>query len=89
MRAVYLSLGNEKKIHQNEKQILSWAREAVVSERDILKGEILDQKNIWVKRPSPKKGAIAAKDYKSVLGKKTTVNIKKDTQLLWSQIEKD
>lgn len=87
VKAVYLSLGNQKKIHEQEKQILAWAREAVVSEVDIKKGDRLTYKNIWVKRPSPIKGAIPAKEYKNVIGKKALIDIKKNSQILWSQIE--
>jgi N-acetylneuraminate synthase len=85
-RAIYLANGEEKKIFNKEKQILGWARESVVSEIDICKNETLTNKNVWVKRPAPREGAIAAKYYKKVLGKKAKVNINKDTQIKWSDI---
>ena len=85
-RAIYLANGEEKKIFDKEKQILVWARESVVSEIDISKNETLTEKNIWVKRPAPREGAIAAKDYKKILGKKAKVNIPKDTQIKWRDI---
>ena len=41
---------------------------------------------IKIKRPSPSKGGIAAKDYQQVLGKKAIKNIEKDQQIYWNQI---
>ena len=80
------SNGNVKKIFDEEKQILAWARESVVAEEDIKEGEVFNEKNIWVKRPSPKNGCIPAKEYKNILGKKSKNEIKKDSQIKWDDL---
>lgn len=77
--AVKLALGNEKKILKNEKPILKFARESVVSSQKILKGEKLSEKNITVKRPAT--GEIPAKDFYKIIGKKAKKEINKDVQL--------
>jgi len=78
---------NEKKIiHKKELEIIKWARESVVTTKDIEKGEILNEQNISVKRPAPKKGTIPAKNFKSTIGKRAKVNLKNNRQLKWAEI---
>jgi sialic acid synthase SpsE len=83
---IYQSNGSLKKIFEEEKQILAWARESVVTEKDLLKGDELNINNIWVKRPAPINGVIAPRDYKKIMGRKVNKNIKKDTQLKWEDL---
>ena len=45
----------KKIIHREEKEIVSWARESVVTVKNIKKNEYFTKKNISVKRPAPKK----------------------------------
>ncbi len=85
--AIFEANGDEKKIFEEEKQILAWARESVVSEKDIKIGDKFSLDNIWVKRPSPKLGNIPAKDLKKIIGKTAKNNIKKDTQIKWEDIQ--
>ena len=47
--ANFLARGNIKKIFKQEKEIISWARESVVSIKKIFPGEKLSQKNIATK----------------------------------------
>jgi sialic acid synthase SpsE len=86
-RAVFEAMGDERKIFKEEKQIAAWARESVVSETVIPKGTRITQDMVWVKRPGPGPGAIPAKDFKKVIGKTAAVEIPKDTQLLWEQLQ--
>ena len=86
--ANFLARGSIKKIFPQEKQIVNWARESVVSIKKIIKGEVLTLKNISVKRPSPKKNEIPSKFYKNVLNLKSKTSIQKDRKIKWSQIEK-
>jgi len=85
--AIFEANGDEKKIFEEEKQILAWARESVVSEKDIKIGEKFSLDNIWVKRPSPKSGSIPAKDFKKIIGKIAKKNINKGTQIKWEDIQ--
>ena len=67
--AIFEANGDEKRIFEEEKQIIAWARESVVSEKEIKIGEKFSLENVWVKRPSPKSGCIPAKDLSKVVGK--------------------
>ncbi len=85
--AIYLSNGNEKYIYPEEKEIISWARESVVSEIDILKDQEIKEEMIWVKRPGPGKDSIPAKRYKDVIGRIAKCNIPKNTQIKWTYLK--
>lgn len=85
--AVFRARGAERKIFPEEEQIVAWARESVVSEVAIKKGTVITKDMVWVKRPSPKDGAIAAKDLRKVIGKTAAADIPKDVQLRWDQIQ--
>jgi sialic acid synthase SpsE len=84
--AVFLARGNKKIIHKEEREIISWARESVVSIKNIKKNEVLTNDNISVKRPSPLKGEIASKDFFKVLNKKALTNIVSDQKIKWKEI---
>lgn len=83
-RAVKLALGDTKKILKKELPILKFARESVVSTRDISRGEIFSTKNISTKRPNT--GQITAKNFSSIIGKIAKKNIPKNKQLKFSDI---
>ena len=53
--AVFNARGSKKIIHKAEKEIISWARESVVSIETIKKGDRFSKNNISVKRPAPSK----------------------------------
>ncbi len=84
--AIFKARGKSKKIHQKERQIIKWARESVVSLKEILKGEKLSKYNTSVKRPAPNSKEIPAKFFKKVLGKKAKSKILINKKLKWSQI---
>lgn len=84
-RAVYEALGGEKKILREEQPTIDFAYACVVAIRDIKKSEKFSQANIWVKRPGT--GEIKAAHFPKILGRRARTDIKKDTQLVWSQIQ--
>lgn len=76
IRMIEKSLGSNKKIYNNEIQIVKWARRSIVTIKDIQKGEKLTKKNIFSKRPSL---GIPSYEYFKILGKKAKKNIKENT----------
>ena len=58
-----------------EKKTINFAYSSVVTIKDIKKGEKLNKKNIWVKRPGL--GDYLAKDFNKLLGKKLQEKFKK------------
>lgn len=88
VKAVFEARGSEKKVFEEEKQIIAWARESVVSEVNIKAGDLISEKMVWVKRPSPGNDVVPAKDLNKVIGSKARVDIPKDSQIKWKDIIK-
>ena len=84
-KAIHDALGGEKNILDDEQPTIDFAYASVVTTKDIKKGEVITEDNIWVKRPGT--GEIRAKDYYKLLNKKVIGDVKKNTQLKWSLIE--
>ena len=84
-RAIHQALGGKKEILEEERKTAAFAYACVVTIRDIRKGEIFSKDNIWVKRPGT--GEIKAKEYEMLFNKRSSTDIKKDTQLQWNMIE--
>jgi N-acetylneuraminate synthase len=85
-RAVFESRGAVREIFPEEKPIVAWARESVVSIRNIPRGTVITKDMVWVKRPSPGEGAIPAKDLEKVIGRTATADIATDRQILWREL---
>ena len=79
--AIHKALGGKKEILPEEQATIDFAYACVVTIRDIEKGEIFSEKNIWVKRPGT--GEIKAAHYYDLLGKKAAMDISQNTQLKW------
>ena len=74
------------KVPAKEEQVtIDFAFATVCSIKEIKKGEILNEDNIWVKRPGT--GKILAEMFDGILGKKASRDIENDEQLTWDDIE--
>ncbi len=87
VNANYLSRGSTKKIFNEEKEIVSWARESVVTIKNISPNEKLNYSNISTKRPSPKKGQIPANRFFKIIGKRVKKTILKDKIISFRDIK--
>lgn len=85
-RAVFEANGNDREIFPEEREIVAWARETVVTVTDIPAGTVITASMVSVKRPSPGPGAVPAKDLDTVVGKTAAKAIEADRQVLWSDI---
>jgi sialic acid synthase SpsE len=85
-RAVFEASGDVREIFPEEREIVAWARESVVSVADIAEGTAITPDMVSVKRPSPGEGAIAAKHLDEVIGRVAAVDISRDRQVLWSEL---
>ena len=81
---IHSQLGGQKIPADEEKVTIDFAFSTVVAIEDIKAGETFSKENIWVKRPG--KGGIHAKDFNSILGKKSKKNILKEEHLSWKDI---
>lgn len=80
-REIFKMLGGSKQPLSEEKVTMDFAFATIVTIRDIKKGEVLDESNIWVKRPGT--GEIAAEFFHTILGKSVSRELKADTHLSW------
>ncbi len=86
-RAIFQASGSSREIFPEEREIVAWARESVVSVTDIPAGAKITRDMVSVKRPSPSDGAIAAKNLIDVVGRKAVDAIPANQQILWEQID--
>jgi len=84
-KKINLSLGKEKKVHQKEKQIRQWAFRSLVSIKKIPKNKIIDQDEIWCKRPG-----IGIPSYlmNDVIGLRALREIENNQLIDWKDLEK-
>jgi sialic acid synthase SpsE len=85
--ANFLARGSKKIIFKEEKEIINWARESVVSIKKIPSNNALSLNNISTKRPSPKGSQIPANKFFKILGKKTKKSIPKDKVLNFKDLK--
>tara|TARA_Y100001933_G_scaffold264781_1_gene332522 strand:- start:2714 stop:3763 length:1050 start_codon:yes stop_codon:yes gene_type:complete len=78
--------GGKKEAAKEEQVTIDFAFATVVSIKEISKGEIFNENNIWVKRPGT--GEILAEHFNDIIGKKASRNIKNDLHLTWEDVEK-
>ena len=83
---IHTARNNNKNRTKAEENVYKFARASVVADRDLTVGSILNEEDIWVRRPGS--GPIAAFDYEKLIGK-TLKNVKKFNDFIdWSDIEK-
>ena len=84
-KAIFNSLNGRKSILDGEKETAKFAYASIVTINDIEKGDYFSTDNIWVKRPGT--GEIMAKFFDDILNKKSSKDIKKNSQLEWSMVD--
>ena len=84
-KAIFNSLNGKKNILDGEKETAKFAYASIVTTNDIGKGDYFSTDNIWVKRPGT--GQIKAEFFDDILNKKSSKNIKKNSQLEWSMVD--
>ena len=73
---------NPKQRTKPEEDVYNFARSSVVADQDLKSGKIISKEDIWARRPG--NGEIPGYDFDKVIGKRLKNNIKKNTQLKWS-----
>lgn len=84
-KIVHAASGGSKNVLVGEQPTIDFAYASVVSITPIIAGEILTDKNIWVKRPGT--GEILAFEFDHVIGKRATRSIGRGEQLKWSDVK--
>lgn len=83
-KIIQLERGGSKVPAKEEQVTMDFAFATVVAIRDIQPGEVLSKDNIWVRRPGT--GAIPARDFESLLGRKAKIFLKTHTHLSYDDI---
>ncbi|MEC4721342.1 N-acetylneuraminate synthase family protein [Noviherbaspirillum sp. CPCC 100848] len=84
-KIIFAARGGEKKPVNAEAPTIAFAFASVVATDDIQPGDVLSEKNIWVKRPGG--GAFPAEEYESLLGKIAVAPIQQGTQLKKNDVD--
>jgi N-acetylneuraminate synthase len=82
---IFAARGGGKGPVADEAPTIAFAFASVVATRDIQRGEILSEENIWVRRPSG--GDFGVNDYESLLGRRAIGPIKRGRQLRRDQVD--
>jgi N-acetylneuraminate synthase len=78
-REVFAMRGGVKRAAAEEQVTIDFAFASLVSIRQIKKGDILSETNIWAKRPGT--GELKAEDFYRLLGRRAAADIPKDTHI--------
>ena len=78
--------GGKKEALKEEQVTIDFAFATIVSTKDIKKGEILTEDNIWARRPGT--GKIRAEKYNELLGMKAITDIPAETHVDYSMLER-
>ena len=78
---IFTASKNPKKRSIEEESVYKFARGSIVADRNLKKGTVITQKDIWARRPG--NGQIPAKEFDNLLGKIVNKSIYKNTQLNW------
>ena len=80
---LHLEIKNKKT--KEEDSVYNFARSSVVADKEIKKGQIISESDIWARRPGT--GEIPGYDFDKIIGKKAVNNISFNQQIKWSDIE--
>ena len=82
---IFITTRNPKSRSKEEESVYKFARSSIVADKDLEKGSIISEFDIWSRRPG--NGEIPANKFDYILGKKLNKFIRKNTQLKWSDFE--
>ena len=85
-REIHAALRNPKQRTNAEEPVHKFARSSIVADRDLAAGHILQEDDIWARRPGT--GEIAGYELDAVIGQKLMRALDRNTQLSWSDLEK-
>lgn len=78
-REIWIAANNPKERTQAEESVYAFARGSIVADRDLPEGHVIAEADIWARRPGS--GEIPAYEFDSVVGKRLTRAVTRNTQL--------
>ncbi|MDR7124864.1 N-acetylneuraminate synthase family protein [Pseudotabrizicola sp. 4114] len=83
-REIWIAANNPKQRSAPEEDVYRFARASVVADRDLAEGHVIEESDIWARRPGS--GEIAGYDFDKVVGKTLTRAVTRNTQLKWGDL---
>ncbi|OWJ76870.1 N-acetylneuraminate synthase family protein [Haematobacter genomosp. 1] len=83
-REIWIAANNPKERTQAEESVYAFARGSVVADRDLPEGHVIAEADIWARRPGS--GEVPAYEFDSVVGKRLTRAVTRNTQLKWADL---
>ena len=83
-REIWVAANNPKQRSAPEEDVYRFARGSIVADADLPEGHVITEADIWARRPGS--GEIAAYEFDTVLGKRLTRAVTRNTQLRWSDL---
>lgn len=84
-REIHVAAQNPKIRSTPELSTYKFARASVVADADLAIGHVITESDIWARRPGT--GEIPGYDFDKVVGKTLKINVKKNQQLTWDDLE--
>jgi N,N'-diacetyllegionaminate synthase len=85
IRKIEVGLGSQKRVHQREQSIRTWAFRSIVTTRALREGDIITQDDIWSKRPGT---GIPAHRMDELIGCRVRRDVDHNTLLSWGDVER-
>jgi len=82
---IHTALMNPKERTSAEEDVYRFARASVVADRNMNKGTVITEADIWARRPGS--GEIAGYDFDKVVGKTLNRDVKHNEQLSWQDLQ--
>jgi len=83
-REIWIAANNDKKRTGPEEDVYRFARASVVADADLPAGHIIEEQDIWARRPGS--GEIPGYEFDKVVGKTLKQPVKRNQQLKWSDL---
>lgn len=83
-REIWIAANNPKRRTEAEEPVYRFARASVVADRDLPAGHVIEEADIWARRPGS--GEIAGYDFDRVVGRRLTRAVVRNKQLKWGDL---
>jgi len=83
-REIHTALHQPKQRTAPEEAVYRFARASVVADRDLPEGHVIAETDIWARRPGS--GEIPGYEFDKVVGRRLTRAVRRNTQLVWSDL---
>jgi sialic acid synthase SpsE len=84
-RKIHVAANNPKGRSSLEEDVYRFARGSVVTDRDLSAGDLINESDIWARRPG--NGEIPASKFDDLIGRRVNRDLKRNVQLRWSDLD--